>query len=71
MVQNKQQYLTFFICTGNGNNNEKFFIDWYNKLQKIFLHFLRDAITFCKKRMTNLSAELQKTETKLRQKSRT
>lgn len=46
MVQNKQQHLTFFTCTGNGNNNEKIFIDWYNKLQKKFLRFLRDAITF-------------------------
>ena len=46
MVQNKQQHLTFFTCSGNGNNNEKFFIDWYNKLQKKFLRFLRDAITF-------------------------
>ena len=46
MVQNKQQHLTFLTCTSNGNNNENFFIDWYNKLQKKILRFLRDAITF-------------------------
>ena len=46
MIQKKQQHLTFFARTGNGNNNEKIFIDWHNKLQKKILRFLRDAITF-------------------------
>ena len=37
--------------TGNGNYNEKFFIDWYNKPSKTFLHDQRDAIKFFKKKM--------------------